>query len=36
MCDKAANTCPFVLDPVSDWNMTQKLCDKVVSEDPFM
>ena len=36
MCDKAIDTCPFVSDSVPDYYITQELCDKVVSEDPFM
>ena len=36
MRDKAVNTWPLVFDSVLDRYITQELCDKVVSEDPFM
>ena len=36
MRDKALDTCAFVFDSVPDrWN-TQKMCDEVVSKEPFM
>ena len=36
MCDKAVNTCPFVLESVRNPYMTQELYDKVVFDDPFV
>ena len=35
-CDEAVDTCLFVFDSIPDRYITQKLSDKVVSEDPFM
>ena len=34
-CDKAADTCPFVCNPVSI-NMTQEMCDRVFFKDRLM
>ena len=36
MCNKAVNRCFFVFDYVTDWYETQEICDRVVSEDPFL
>ena len=36
MCDEAVNTYHFVFDFVPVWYKTQEICDRVVSEDPFM
>ena len=36
MRDKVVNTCSLVFHFVLDRYITQELCDKVVSEDPFM
>ena len=36
MHDKAANRCFMVFNFVPDQYKTQEMCDKVVSEDPFM
>ena len=33
---KAIDTCPFVLDSVTDRYKTQETSDKFVSKDPFM
>ena len=33
---KLFNTCTFVCDFVPNRYMTQEMCDKVVSEEPFM
>ena len=35
MCDKAVDICPFVFNFVPDQYMTQEMCDKVVSKEPF-
>ena len=35
MCDKAVDTCLFVFDSVPDRYKTQKMCVKVVSQEPF-
>ena len=32
-CDKAIDTCPFVVDSVHDQYVTQEMCDKVVSKE---
>ena len=36
MCNEALNICPVVFASVPDWYLTKILCDKFVSEDPFM
>ena len=33
---QAVGTCPFVFDSVPDRYITQEMCEKVVSEDPFV
>ena len=30
------NRCFFVFDSILDWYKTQEMCDRVVSEDPFI
>ena len=35
MCDKAVNIWIFAFDSIPDWHKSQKMCDIVVSEDPF-
>ena len=29
MCDKAADTCPFIFDSVPDWYKTQEIYNKI-------
>ena len=36
MCDKAIDTCPFILDFVPDWYKTQEMYDKAVDTCPFI
>ena len=36
VCDKAVDTCRFVFYCVLDQHMSQKICDKVASEELFM
>ena len=36
MSDKAVDTCHFVFDPVPGWCSAHEMCDKLVSEEPFM
>ena len=36
MYDNAVDTCPFLFDSIPDQYITQKMCDKDVSEDSFM
>ena len=36
MFDKAVNMCFFIFDSISDWYKTQQMCERIVSEDPFL
>ena len=36
MCNKTVDICFFVFDSIPDWYKTQEMCDRVVSEDPFL
>ena len=36
MCDKAVGTCPIVPDSVPNRYLTPEMCNKFVSEDPFV
>ena len=36
MCHKAVNTCFIVFSSVSDWYKSQEMCERVVSEGPFV
>ena len=36
MCDKAVNKSFIVFYFIPDWYKTQEMCDRVVSEDPFL
>ena len=36
MCGKPLDRCYFALVYVADWYKTQEMCDRYVSEDPFL
>ena len=36
MCHKDVDTCFIVFSSVSDWYKSQEMCDRVVSEGPFV
>ena len=36
MCDKVLNICLVTFDSIPDWYKTQRMCDRVVSEDPLL
>ena len=36
MCNKVVDTCPFIFDSVPDQYETQEICEKAVSNNPFM